>query len=205
MNKQLFIVFEGIDGCGKSTQVKLLEQQLKLNNNLVYTTYEPTDSLIGATIRNTFKGRLTYDQQTIAALNVADRLDHLHNSINGLLKKKQEGYSIISDRYYLSSYAYHGVYVDMDWVIAANALSVAAMKPDLHLFIDVDPNESMRRLQKRALVEMYEQKDHLEKVRDKYFQAFEKTKNTEHIVIIDGNGSIEHTSRSIWKAVEALL
>ena len=198
--KQLFIVFEGIDGSGKSTQVKLLTEKLIAAGYKVYTTFEPTDSPIGSLVRNIFKGRMNADHKTIAALNVADRLDHLHNEINGLLKKMEEGYTVISDRYYFSSYAYHGVHVDIDWVIAANALSAAILKPDVNFFIDVDPTVSMQRLNStRGTIELYETLDNLQQVRGKYMESFEKLKDEEKIVFINGNQTVAAIADNIWK------
>jgi dTMP kinase len=205
MQKQLFIAFEGIDGSGKSTQVKLLTEKLIAAGHQVYSTFEPTDSPIGSLIRNIFKGRMAADHQTIAALNVADRLDHLHNAINGLLKKKEEGFTIITDRYYFSSYAYHGVHVDIDWVIAANALSAAIMKPDINIFIDVAPEVSMKRLNStRGTIELYETLENLQQVRNKFLEAFDKLKDVEKIVTIDGNQTVQAIAKDVWQAIEVL-
>ena len=140
------------------------------------------------------------DHKTIAALNVADRLDHLHNEINGLLKKMEEGYTVISDRYYFSSYAYHGVHVDIDWVIAANALSAATLKPDVNFFIDVDPEVSMQRLNStRGTIELYETLDNLQQVKAKYLESFDKLKGEEKIVFINGNQTVSAIAEDIWK------
>ena len=205
MQKQLFIAFEGIDGSGKSTQVKLLTEKLIATGHKVYSTFEPTDSPIGSLIRNIFKGRMSVDHKTIAALNVADRLDHLHNEINGLLKKKEEGYTIITDRYYFSSYAYHGVHIDIDWVIAANAMSAEIMKPDINLFIDVAPEISMKRLNStRGTIELYETLENLQQVRNKFLEAFDKLKDIEKIVAIDGNQTVQAISEDVWKVIENL-
>jgi len=202
MKQQLFIAFEGIDGSGKSTQVKLLTEKLIAAGHKVYSTFEPTDSPIGSLIRNIFKGRMAADHKTIAALNVADRLDHLHNQINGLLKKLEEGYTIITDRYYFSSYAYHGVHVDIDWVIAANTLSAATLKPDLNIFIDVDPEVSMQRLNStRGTIELYETLDNLKQVRAKFLEAFEKLKDEEKIVTINGNQTVAAIAEDIWREI----
>ena len=205
MQKQLFIAFEGIDGSGKSTQVKLLAEKLIKEGHRVYNTFEPTDSPIGSLIRNIFKGRMSADHKTIAALNVADRLDHLHNEINGLLKKKEEGFTIITDRYYFSSYAYHGVHVDIDWVIAANAMSAAIMKPDINIFIDVAPEVSMQRLNStRGTIELYETLENLQQVRNKFLEAFDKLKEVENIVTVNGNQTVLEISVDVWKEISKL-
>jgi dTMP kinase len=145
------------------------------------------------------------DHKTIAALNVADRLDHLHNEINGLLKKMEEGYTVISDRYYFSSYAYHGVHVDIDWVIAANALSAATLKPDVNFFIDVDPEVSMKRLNStRGTIDLYETLENLQQVKAKYLESFDKLKGEEKIVFINGNQTVAAIADDIWKEVNKL-
>ncbi|HEX8356897.1 MAG TPA: dTMP kinase, partial [Segetibacter sp.] len=156
MRKNLFIALEGIDGSGKSTQVKLLAERLSNAGHNVYATFEPTDGAIGTMIRNIMKGQMKADDRTIAGLFVADRLDHLLNETNGILKKIEDGYTVITDRYYFSSYAYHGTHMSMDWVIAANALSAEILRPDLNIFIDVAPETSMRRLSARGVIELYE-------------------------------------------------
>ncbi len=205
MQKQLFIAFEGIDGSGKSTQVKLLTEKLIAAGHKVYSTFEPTDSPIGSLIRNIFKGRMSADHKTIAALNVADRLDHLHNEINGLLRKKEEGFTIITDRYYFSSYAYHGVHVDIDWVIAANALSAAIMKPDINIFIDVAPEVSMNRLNStRGTIELYETLENLQQVRNKFLEAFDKLKGAENVVFVNGNQTVLAIAEDVWNAIKKL-
>ena len=92
MNKNPFIAFEGIDGCGKSTQVKLLAEKLTGSGHKVYSTFEPTDGPIGSMIRSIFNHKMESDHRIIAGLFVADRLDHLLNRTNGILKKLEEGF-----------------------------------------------------------------------------------------------------------------
>ncbi|CAA9203484.1 dTMP kinase [Flavobacterium collinsii] len=206
MNKGIFIAFEGIDGSGKSTQVKLLTNKLKENGYKVYSTFEPTDSPIGSIIRNVFNHRIIADNRTIAGLFVADRLDHLLNETNGILKKIEEGYIVITDRYYFSSYAYHGVHMPMDWVINSNSMSSDLLKPTINIYVDICPDESMSRITKdRSLIELYENKEYLKEVREKYFEAFEKLKEQENISIIDGNRKPEIILDEIWSQVKSLL
>ena len=200
MKKNYFIVFEGIDGSGKSTQVKLLAERLVKEGFKVYTTFEPTDSAIGLIIRNIFKHKMEADHKTIAALFLADRLNHLQNNINGILKKMEEGYTIISDRYYFSSYAYHGTHMDMDWVIAANSLCAGLLRPDINIFIDVPPDVGMQRLNEgRNMMELYESSENLQEVRKKYFESFDKLKQEENIFITDGNRSSKTIFTDIWE------
>ena len=114
MAKGKFIVFEGIDGSGKSTQIKLLYKYLTSKGVPCYTTFEPTDSPFGSLIRQCLSGRIETDDKTIAGLFVADRLDHLYNAKCGLIEKINSGITVLCDRYYLSSYAYHGAFMDMN-------------------------------------------------------------------------------------------
>ena len=206
MRKNLFIAFEGIDGSGKSTQVKMLSEYLSMKGHKVYTTFEPSKSPIGTMIRNIFSHKMEADHRVIAGLFVADRLDHLLNKQDGMLKKLEEGYTVITDRYYFSSYAYHGTHMPMDWVIAANALSANLLRPDLNIYIDVNPEVSMARIQKgRESTEMYETLDNLKNVREKYLEAFEKEKDREKIYFVDGNRSVDLIASDIVKRVGALL
>lgn len=205
MRNNLFIALEGIDGSGKSTQAKLLSHKLSSAGHRVYATFEPTDGPIGSMIRNIMKGRMNADHKTIAGLFVADRLDHLLNEVNGIVKKLEEGYTVITDRYYFSSYAYHGTHMDMDWVIHANAMSAEILKPDLNIFIDVPPETSIGRLNKtRSVIELYETSDNLHNVWKKYYEAFDKLKNEENIFITNGDRVVEEISDDIWREVEKI-
>jgi dTMP kinase len=200
--KNLFIAFEGIDGSGKSTQLKLLSEYLSNNGHKVYTTFEPTDSFIGSMIRKIFRHEVESDHRTIAALFAADRLDHILNKENGLLKKLEEGFTVLSDRYYFSSYAYHSVHMPMNWVIETNSLSAELLRPDLNIFIDVEPKTSMNRInENRESMELYETEDNLNKVRSLYFEAFDRMKDFENIVRVNGERSSEQVAQEIAEIV----
>ena len=206
MKKNFFIAFEGLDGSGKSTQVKVLAEKLKGQGLKIYTTAEPTTSRIGQIIKDIFKHKMEADHRTIAALYAADRLDHLTNKTDGILKKIEEGYTVITDRYYFSSYAYHGTHMDINWVINANSLSADLLRPDLNIYIDISPEESMKRLNKgRAAIELYESIENLKKVKEKYFEAFELLGGKEKIFIINGSRSEKEISNDIWKEISKLV
>lgn len=206
MKRNLFIAFEGIDGCGKSTQVKLLAAALRADGHRVYVTFEPTDSPIGSLIRNIFNHRIEADHRTIAGLFVADRLDHLLNRTNGILKKMEEGYTVITDRYYLSSYAYQGTHMPLDWVIEANAMSAELLRPDVNVFIEVPPETCIERLhQTRSNIELYETLDNLRQVRSMYAQAFDRLRDREHIFMTDGNRPPAAVAADIRSEIDRLL
>jgi dTMP kinase len=202
MKQNLFIALEGIDGSGKSTQVKRLAEKLERAGHKVYATFEPTDGTIGTMVRSILKGDVKADNRTIAALFLADRLDHLLNETNGLVKKLADGYTVITDRYYFSSYAYHGTHMDIDWVIETNKMCAQILRPDINIFIDVPPEVSMERINaNRGTTELYETLDNLRNVQAKYMEAFEKLKNEETIVTINGNRSFDAIADDIEAAV----
>lgn len=202
-DKGKFIAFEGIDGSGKSTQIQYLMEKLKENNIYYYTTMEPTDSPIGSLIHQIMMGRIKTDNKVIAALFVADRLDHLLNDINGLKAKIDEGITVISDRYYFSSYAYHSVDMPMEWVIQANDQCKRILQPTVTVFIDVDPDVAIERIAKnRFHQELFEKKSRLVKVREKYFEAFKRERDNENIIVLDGNKQPAEIADEIWKKVQ---
>lgn len=199
-----FIVFEGIDGSGKSTQVQLLKNRLARMGVPFYATFEPTDSPIGSLIHQMMTGRIVSDNKVVAALFVADRLDHLLNPLNGVCAKIQDGISVISDRYYFSSYAYHSVDMPMDWVVAANSQSAELLRPSVTVFIDVDPEDAIRRIAKtRSQPELFETRERLISVRKKYFEAFEKLRDSENVLVVDGGRDPRAVEAEIWEKISA--
>lgn len=204
--KNLFIALEGIDGSGKSTQTKLLTEQLTAGGHKVYSTFEPTNNHIGKLIRDILRGNTKADHRVIAGLFVADRLDHLLNEEYGIVKKLEEGYTVIMDRYLFSSYAYQGAHMNIDWVIQANAMSAQILRPDVNIFIDVSPEVSMHRVHtNRENVELFETLDSLKLVRSKYMEAFEKQKDVENVFSVDGNRTPDLIAKDIWHKVQTML
>jgi len=200
-----FIAFEGIDGSGKSTQVRLLAEKLRSEGLVVEPTFEPTNGVIGSLLRNILKGSVKADERTIAALFLADRLDHLLKTENGIASLVGAGKTVLTDRYYFSSYAYHGSHVSMDWVIDCNKECQAILQPDCHVFINVSPEVAIERIRaNRDHVEIYETLDNLRKVREKYFEAFDKLAGTEKIVMVDGDQQPERVAAEIWRKLEML-
>ncbi|WP_299976257.1 dTMP kinase [Desulfobacula sp.] len=201
-----FIVFEGIDGSGKSTQIKKISKRLEAFGYKVYSTFEPTDGPVGSLIRQMLSGKVPTDQRTIASLFAADRTDHLVNKVSGIRHKVDQGEIVLCDRYYFSSYAYHAQYIDMKWVIHANALNAEILRPDVTIFIDVDPDICLERIKNsRSNFEMYEKIDIMKKVRASYFKAFDALKDLEKIVIIDGNSTKGKVEDAILNEVKKVL
>jgi dTMP kinase len=201
-----FIVFEGIDGSGKSTQIKKISKRLEGFDLKVHLTFEPSDGPIGSLIRQMLSGKIKTDQRTIASLFAADRVDHLVNKENGIHRKINQGEIVLCDRYYFSSYAYQSQYIDMDWVIHANSLNAQILRPDLTIFIDVDPDICFERIKNnRGNFEMYEKIDIMKKVRANYFKAFDILKGQEKIVIVNGNDTMGKVEDAILYEVKKMF
>lgn len=191
-----FIVFEGIDGSGLSTQASLLKEHLGESTLL---TKEPTDGPVGMLIRTALRKRIKFDGTTMALLFAADRIDHIE-TINQIQKIKKIK-NIICDRYYLSNYAYQSINTDLEFLKKINS---CALKPDLTIFIDVPVEVCMERIRKnRFHIEIYENTKTLDLVRKNYHKIIEELKKEgERIEIVDGNRSIEEVKKDIIKIYE---
>ncbi len=200
--KGKFIVFEGCDGSGKSTQLKLLANYLESKGEEVYLTREPTDSPFGSLIHTCLTGRIAADEHTVAAMFAADRLDHIHNGLNGILKKLEEGVTVLCDRFYLSSFAYNGGFVPLEWVISLNAPAMEAVTPDLTVFIDLPPEEGMQRIARRGDKERYETLEKQKLIRENYFALFERFKAREKVAVVLSEKDKETTQANIRKIVD---
>lgn len=197
-----FIAFEGIDGSGKGTQISLLKKYLEENGYPAFYTMEPNDSPTGSLIHQIMIGRIKTTNDVIAALFVADRLDHIQNETNGILKFIRQGINVITDRFYFSSYAYQSVDVPMDWIIQANSLAADLVRPDVTIFIDVDPEITMKRIEENRMTkELFEETGRLIETRRRYFESFEKLKDQENVVVIDGARSPEEVQKDVRHAV----
>ena len=200
MNKRgKFIVFEGIDGSGKSTQLALLAEKMRQCGMPVATSCEPSDGEIGKLLRRVLKGEIKTNDEAIAALFLADRMDHIRREEDGLLALLEAGNTVLCDRYYFSSYAYHSVSMDMDWVIAANRIAADRLRPDLTIFLDSSVEESYARITaSREDIEIFETKERLAVTRQKYLEAIDKQKTKEKIVVLDASRSVDAIAEEIW-------
>jgi dTMP kinase len=199
----LFIAFEGIDGSGKSTQMNLLAHRLADQGHALHLTCEPTFHPIGTLIRQAFTGDHPLDDRVIAGLFVADRLQHILDEEQGILRRLEEGFTVLTDRYYLSSYAYQGAHMPLEWVIEANALAARLCRPDLHVFIELAPEEALDRIRQRSpATQLYETLSTLTRVRDTYYRAMELIRDEETIVRVDGSKTLEAIAEEVWSAVQ---
>ncbi|KJS23173.1 MAG: hypothetical protein VR72_02550 [Clostridiaceae bacterium BRH_c20a] len=202
-----FIVFEGLDGSGKSSQINELSKKLRAIGKMVSVTAEPTNGATGGLIRDTLSNNYKRNATELAALFLADRISHNLNPMNGIQKFLNEGINVICDRYYYSSFAYQGVEADMKWIMESNLNCKHITKPDLCIFLDVDVNQCKERVdQERASLEIFESNyEIMAKVRQSFFEVFRILKDSEKIEIIDANKSFSNVSEEIFKKVIHLL
>ena len=203
--KGKFIVFEGTDGSGKSTQMKMLCKYLAGRGVSCFCTREPTDSPFGALLRSCLTGRVEADEHTIAAMFAADRLDHINNGVNGIKKKLSEGETGLWDRYYYSSLAYNGGFVSLDWVAELNRPAMEALRPDLVIYIDLPPEDGMKRVARRGETDRYETIEKQKKIHDNYMEVFSRFGKGENVVTVKSENDKGFTQEHIRKAVDKLF
>lgn len=201
-----FFALEGIDGSGKSTQLKLLARRLEAAGIPCLTTCEPTSGPIGKLLRQALTGQVKCDSRVVAPLFAADRLDHLLREENGLCRAVEAGLTVLTDRYCFSSYAYQSVDLPLEWVIEVNRPCAQLLRPTATLFIDVSPELALERIaQNRAGAELFETRDRLTRTREQYFKAFELEQNRERVIVIPGDRDVDAVAGEIWAAVSTLL
>lgn len=198
-----FIVFEGIDGSGKTTQIERLAAYLRECGHRVYVTAEPTVSLTGGMLRDALSGLNKKTPCEMAAMFVLDRIYHNVNPVNGIEKMLSDGYDVICDRYYYSSLAYQGSETDYGWVCSMNLGCPEIRTPDLCVFLDLDPDTSLSRINSnRSTTEIYETREKLEKFRRRYFEIFDSLK--ENIAVINAAQNIDRVADDIKNEVNKL-
>jgi dTMP kinase len=206
MKQKLFIVLEGIDGSGKSTQANLLKQYFLRKQETAIISSQPSNGIIGNLIRQALQQRIIFTKnpnlfdEQMAYLFAADRHDHLYNDIDGVFKSIASGSHVISTRYYFSSLAYNCHNPEQfDFVKQLNA---RFPNPDLTIYLDIPVSVSLQRLQERGQTEIYETETKLTKVRDNYQKIFADYDGT--LLILDGSKHPEEIYHKIINYFEKL-
>ena len=199
MKRGKFIVIEGLDGCGKSTQIQRLATSLRERGEKVYITAEPTDFETGAYLRRILSESQEKNMYLQSALFLADRLEHITHPEFGIKRYLEEGYTVISDRYYYSSFAYQGTASDIDWVMDINLKCKEMLTPDLCIFLDVNPDTCKERIDRvREKPELYEKNIELmRKIRQNFLSVLDRLKPTQNIAIIDANKGLAEVEKEI--------
>ncbi len=202
----LFITFEGIDGCGKSTQIRLLKEYMEEQSRPCLCTAEPSTGPIGSLLREYLSGQTKADERTLAALFAADRLDHLLKKEDGILENVRNGIHVLCDRYYLSNYAYQGITAPIDWIMQLNREAAETLRPDCHIFLDTSPEISMQRIcAGRSGREIYETGELLTKIRKQYLALIRELEGQETVFVIDGSRPPQQVAEEIRKKLTPLL
>ena len=198
-----FIVLEGIDGAGKSTQARLLAEWFQERGEEVVLTKEPTDTAFGKLIRRLVLtggregiidgARISHEAE--ALLFAADRAEHVEKLIKPSLKA---GKIVISDRYFYSSLAYQWARgLDLEWLIDLNRFAV---RPDLAILLDLPVKESMKRLRSRSIKSEFDKIAELQKaVRENYLKLAERFPEMK---IVNALASVEDIHSDIVALVE---
>lgn len=198
-----FIVFEGIDGVGTTTQSRMLYEKLGREN--VKLTFEPTGFSIGIFIRDILVGKVDMPSgKAMELLFRADRMDHIEKIIEPVLKEDK---IVICDRYFPSTLVYQGMrdnlkasFLEMEKMFYRFIHSDGIILPDLTIVLDLDPNICQERINKREKdEEIYEALDFQNKVRNLYVEWVKQNDETwwdwhrglNEKVIVDANGSVE--------------
>ncbi len=161
-----FIVLEGIDGSGTSTQLNMLRENTK--GKQIWFTCEPTTGETGVFLRRMLKGEFSVECRTAAYLFAADRSEHLYGT-GGIMEHLDKGDMVISDRYVFSSMAYQSLECGEQLPFDLNRNFPL---PEYLFFFDIDPAISMNRIAGRGVTEIYEKRAFQEKVRDRYRRVF---------------------------------
>ncbi|MFH1036931.1 MAG: dTMP kinase [Patescibacteria group bacterium] len=200
-----FIVFEGLDGSGQSTQAgKLVDflnepkQKLKFGHTGAHLTKEPTSYLIGGLLRSQLSGDWKSSQECLQLLFSADRAHHLEKEIIPLLER---GVTVVCDRYFFSTMAYGSLDIkDKKWLVDLNR---NFLYPDITFLLKVSPKVCIERINKtRYGVTLFEKEQSLAKVWQNFIVLPKKFKN---IHVINGEKSVDKVFEDIRKIINGKL
>ncbi len=187
----MLVAFEGIDGSGKTTVSTRVYEELRRKGVKSYWTTEPTDGPIGEMIREVLDGRMKVDHRTLALLFAADRVQHVIQ-LESLL---DEGYTVISDRYLLSSLAYQGCDLPMDWVREINRW---ALMPDLVVYLDLDPVIALQRIEGKQLFHSLHK---LRLIRTNYLNLIREEEWSSRTVVVDASKTEEEVVQTVLNII----
>jgi dTMP kinase len=185
---QNFVVIEGLDGAGTTTQLNKISLALTEKNYKVHSTFEPTDRPIGKIVRDVLAKRFNTTPLTLAKLYATDREDHLYNSEDGVIYHLKNDELVISDRYFYSSLAYQSVECDYEVVKKLNAYP----HPQILIFIDTPVEVCINRINKRGREkDIFEQEHFLIKVSNNYTKILSELPKEIKLIKIDGTLSVD--------------
>ena len=200
-----FIVLEGLDGAGTTTQLRLAEERLSAAGLPHFCTSEPTGNPLGLLIRDVLKRRRSMHPTTLALLFAADRSEHLEEPGSGILSRLERGELVISDRYLFSSLAYQSLDCDFDYV---RCLNQGFPLPRCVVFLDTPVPESQRRLAGRAAddgPELFDGEDIQDRILNGYRRGFDLYRGSGvELHVLDGTLPAGEVFGNFWKIIESV-
>lgn len=207
--KGRFVVLEGIDGSGTTTQVARLADRLRAARVAVRSTREPSDGPVGTLVRQVLTGRVVVPGgrapgwATMALLFAADRMDHVESEIEPFVA---QGGIVISDRYDASSLAYQSVSSGaeakeaVEWIRTLNRY---VRRPDLTVVLDLPPDVAAdRRMHRGEAAQLYEQNE-VQRALAAFYRDLARHMPNDRIVVIDAGGGVDEVHARIWAAYES--
>lgn len=194
-----FVVFEGIDGAGTTTQLDVLKN--KPESAKIHFSAEPTGLATGKFLREILGGRITVSPETQVYLFAADRSEHIWGK-DGIKEQTGNGKLCISDRYFFSSLAYQGVNAGEELPRRVNETFPL---PEILFFFNISPEISLSRITGRGVTEIFENRPFLEKTAERYkaiVEHYKKVAPEMKIVEIDAALPKEEISKIIWSELK---
>lgn len=193
-----FLVFEGLDGAGTTTQASLLEERCAQEGLACFLSREPTDGAVGRLVRAALRREVSLAPQTLAHLFAADRWEHLYGP-GGILEALDRGELAVSDRYLFSSLAYQAVESDPQLVRRLNQIFPL---PEFLVFLDISPETGENRVSRRGEREIYEYRDFQNRVAANYRQLWQSYASSGmKILSLDGSADPGSIHRQIWSFI----
>lgn len=202
MTLKKFVVFEGIDGAGTSTQIEMLKKN-PLAKKFFFTA-EPSEGATGLFLREILAGKAEVSPETAAYLFAADRAEHLWGK-GGISEQVEGGKIVVCDRYIFSSLAYQGTTCGE---ILPKTINSPFPLPEILFFFEISAEDSMARIEKRGeRREIYEKREMLAKTAERYRKVISEYKSQNEMKIVELDASLpkEKIAEQIWHCLEPLL
>ncbi len=197
-----FIVLEGLDGAGTTTQLKLIDEELSRLGVLHYCTSEPSDGFIGKIIRSILEKKIQALPKTTALLFAADRNEHLNNPEYGIIARLRREELVICDRYLFSSLAYQSERCGFDFVLSLNRTFPL---PQHLIFLDTPIDLSQKRLTHREEEDIFERTDLQPRILSDYKMAFSLYNDSDMTFHrLDGSRQPELVFQDFWNIIQTL-
>jgi dTMP kinase len=205
MDRGIFITFEGIEGAGKSTQVKIFAEKISKDSFKTITTFEPGDTELGKKIREILLSpTLKINPLNELLLYFVDRIQHVWEKVNPLLS---EGFLVISDRFIDSTLAYQGYGrgISIDLINKLNKILLNDFKPDLTILLDLPAEQGLARnknINKHDKFEIEDISFH-NRVREGFLRL--ASLESERFIVIDATKTIDEVSYEIYEKTKERL